>query len=135
MEKLIIDDNVVIYVGKPLNTTHNCEIKKEQYIPYRVYFKLKGRIQKELPLTVIQCPKCKNIYLSEKTYKKHWFEFKRYYFIHTKTGKPPKQMLRVNSKPPEKNFNIKIDKKELKTPQYIVNGLKHPFQGGGCSGK
>jgi uncharacterized C2H2 Zn-finger protein len=102
----------------------------------------KGRVQFEtrrggpLILTVKICPACGAIFVPYKKYEKHWVRFDNYTFLRSKDGKlPSEERIRHSSAKADPNYvPPKIDYHEIyKTPDYIRNGLRRPFQGGSVS--
>lgn len=133
MEQLIIEENIVIYVGMP-----HSRKRSESGQPLEPVL---GRFHDAhgTPYTfkLWRCPDSQRLYLPHKTYQKHWFRFKNHRFLNTKTGRPTPEMLICQRETPSEGFQwTQPSRKEVyETPAYIVRGLRHPCQGGLCCGK
>ena len=89
-----------------------------------------------LLLTGKICPVCGAVFLPYKKYAKHWFRFGDYTFIRSLDGKvPSEERIRHKEFKPDPDYiPPQIDYHEIyKTPAYIKNGLRRPFQGGSMS--
>lgn len=104
------------------------------YVQERIVFET--RRDGSLILNVKVCPVCRALFLPYKKYAKHWFRFGNYTFIRSSDGKvPSEERIKYRDyKSDTDSITPKIDYHEIyKTPAYIKNGLRHPFQGGSMS--
>ena len=126
-----ISSDRTIYVGCHGSSCCNSDGKRmEEFLA--VLTDCQGR---ELVLKMKQCPICGKVYLRGDKYKKLWYRLKNYSFISTKTGKPPCESY-IGTVRPSNRQSKPIDWDEVyPTPAYIVQALRHPYQGGRCSGK
>ena len=85
--------------------------------------------QLTLPIKVCEC--CRAVIISGKTYISNRDSLNGYVFRNGRTGQPILNISRSDNYCPNHNNN---DKK-LKASSTVIWALKHPFQGGGCSGK
>ena len=88
-----------------------------------------------LTLKMKRCPVCGKIYLRGDKYQKFWCPLKNYSFIRTKTGRPPSESY-IGAAQHSGSEAAPVDWDEVyPTPDYLVRALRHPYQGGRCSGK
>ena len=80
-------------------------------------------------LKFFQCKKCGVYIVDGKTYEKNRPLFDQYVLIDTKSGK---EIVKFNATGISHRPQIK---KESDVPAHIQWAAKHPYQGGGCSGK
>ena len=132
MERLFIEETSTIYVGMP----HSRKWSESGNPLEPVLCSLKDAHGTLYTFKLWRCPDSRKLYLPAKTYQKHWFRFKTYRFLNTKTGRPTSEMLICQREPSEGFLRATPSRTEAyPTPAYIVQGLRHPFQGGGCCGR
>lgn len=122
----IIETEKTIYVGAKV--THLCEGKSVFLTECYGKFKCKSS---HLILPIKMCTNCNNIFLSSKLYEKHKHKLCKYKFINNKTGKPYVEATLSENY----NSHLTEEKQAVEIPASVQWAIKHPFQGGGCSGK
>lgn len=124
-----------IYVGSGHSGETKCPGSgTPHYSQVRISFET--RRDGALLLTGKICPVCGAVFLPYKKYAKHWFRFGDYTFIRSLDGKVPSEerIRHKDFKPDPDYIPPQIDYHEIyKTPAYIKNGLRRPFQGGSMS--
>lgn len=131
LEKVEVTPDTTIYIGYPMN--HPClknGIILEEFLA--VLIDRKGR---QVILKMKRCPDCGRVYLRGNKYEKFWCPLKNYSFIRTKTGRPPSESYIGTVQTTDREI-APVDWDEVyPTPAYLVRALRHPYQGGRCSGK
>ncbi len=131
LEKISIAADTTIYIGYP--GKHPCwenGMKLEDFLAV-----LEDRKGKPLILKMKRCPGCGRLYLRGDKYQKFWCPLKNYSFIRTKTGRPPSESYIGTAQHSDKQI-APVDWDEVyPTPAYLAQALRHPCQGGRCSGK
>ena len=131
LRKIEITTDTTIYVG--YYGVHDClkqGMAMEEFLGV-----LTDRKGKPLILKMKRCPVCGKVYLRGDKYQRLWCPLKNYSFIRTKTGRPTSEsdIGTVQSSGIEP---APVDWDEIyPTPDYLVRALRHPYQGGRCSGK
>ncbi len=111
-----------LFVG----TRHKCGKVTLENIPF--YFENEGRMVK---VVIKKCPKCNSFFISSESRRANSYFFKKYQLLSAETGKPlPQSVVEgfVGS-----NRKKEYEKEEI--PNSVQWAIKHPFQGGSCSGK
>ena len=128
LRKIEITTDTTIYIGH--HGSPPCGMAMEEFLAVLV-----DRKGHQLTLKMKQCPVCGKIYLRGNKYQKFWCALKNYSFIRTKTGKPPSESYIGTVQPSDREI-APVDWDEVyPTPAYLVQALRHPYQGGRCSGK
>ena len=109
-----------LYVG----TKHDCKKTVYETIPF--YFINNNKSQK---INIKKCPFCQKYFIEEEDYNKKSFYFHKYKLINTHTGK---ELIKFTL---EKSFYREQQKTVQEIPSHLQWAAKHPYQGGGCSGK
>lgn len=135
MEILTAPYDRTIYVGSGHSVKTQCPGGgMPHYIRERMSFET--RRDGPLILNVKVCHACGAAFLPYKKYEKHWVRFGDYTFIRSKDGKAPSEerIRHRDSRTDTDAITPQIDYHEIyKTPAYIKNGLRRPFQGGSMS--
>lgn len=129
--RIPITTDTIIYIGNPVN--HTCQSQKaglEEFLAV-----LTDRKNREVVLKMKRCPECGKIYLRTDKYQRWWCPLKNYSFIRTKTGRPPSESYIGTVQHTEREMEPVDWDKIYPTPAYLVRGLRHSCQGGGCSGR
>ena len=116
-------NDVPLYIGL---IGHPCSQLLGDYSRFPAIFRSKGRFA---CLSVRHCPQCDRYFIEQKDYQNNTHVLSAYSLIHTATGKPM----------PCSRQSVGISYSDLDIePEFapsVVWSYKHPFQGGGCSGK
>lgn len=116
------DDEVHIGTKK-----HRCGYGKNMFCSQIGAFTEKnGRIKY---IKIYQCNKCGAYIVDAKSYEKNFALFNQYNLFDTKSGKPIIKFVAT-----ERSLRPK-QREELEAPAHIQWAVKHPYQGGGFSGK
>lgn len=107
---------------------HFCSNKESQMIPQTAIFRRKTR---SAIVPVFYCQECKRYFMGTTEYQQNCLILSDYNLHHTLTGKPFPGNTVSNSEP---SSACKQDQ-DPKFPSFVVWSHKHPYQGGGCSGK
>lgn len=113
---------MTLYIGK----THRCSKVVFEKVPY--YF-CKGDKRKKV--FVYNCPECGENFLPLDEFREHSFYMEQYKLISADTGKPYIIYKTPESYLPGKKYQH--EKREI--PESLQWAAKHPYQGGGFSGK
>lgn len=112
-----------LYVGL---VGHFCVNRETKMIPKTAIFRRKTQ---KAVAPVYHCQECGRYFMSTPDYQKNCSIISAYNLHHTMTNKPfPGRSITASS---EKSSS----KKEQEHPDQVVWAYKHPYQGGGCSGK
>ena len=125
-EAMVIDVEKPIYVG--VKEKHICNDIQQEPSDCYGKFEVNGKQLLTLPIKI--CTVCGRITLSSKYYEKNKHKLTKYSFINARSGKPYLQI-----KPSENYVSGFKTKTTREIPDSVIWSMKHPFQGGGCSGK
>lgn len=114
------DVNIPLYVG----IRHGCNKQIYENIPF--YFINEEKSKK---INVKKCPKCGMYFVDEEVYHQNSFYFDKYQLINSQTKK---EMVKFNTATKYLHPTQKI---ETEVPNHLQWAAKHPYQGGGFSGK
>ena len=131
LKEISITTDTTIYVG--YYGRHPCldnQKRMEEFLAV-----LTDRKGQKMILKMKRCLVCGKVYLRGDKYQKHWCRLKNYSFIRTKTGKPTSESYIGTVRHSGRKIEP-VDWDEVyPTPPYLVQALRHPCQGGRCSGK
>ena len=122
-----ISPSTEIRVGKL--KAHVCNGSNHQLLLEYGKFVETGRNQ-TLLCPVYICPECGALFIDSKRYEKLKYKLADYSFVNANTGKPYLELKTSEDYVP--GFKASI-KREI--PDSVIWSVKHPYQGGGCSGK
>ena len=125
-EAINIDVEKTIYVG--VKGKHICNNTPQELYDCYGKFDVNGKQLLTLPIKI--CNVCGRIVLSGKYYEKNKYKLTKYSFINSYTGKPYLEI-----KPSENYVRGFKSNTSREIPNSVIWSMKHPFQGGGCSGK
>lgn len=111
-----------LYVGL---IGHFCVDRESKMIPQTAIFRRKTQ---KAVVPVYHCQDCGRYFIGMPEYQKHCMILSDYNLYHTLTSKPF----------PGRGSAIEISKEQKREKEYsdsVVWAYKHPYQGGGCSGK
>ena len=126
IEAITIDTETIIYVG--VKGRHICNNAPQELNDTYAKFDVDGKQFLTLPIKV--CNSCGRIILSGKYYEKNKQKLTKYSFINSRTGKPYLEIKASENYVPGFKSNTTRE-----IPNSVIWAMKHPFQGGGCSGK
>lgn len=131
MENLVIGQfRKNINIGIPINKTC-CDFELEETVA-KFYFSMKKN-NKPLKLPVFVCSKCKKIYLDVDYFYQHQMMMTTELFCtDTTTGKIYKKYKREGPSVKGSKSTEESIKNYKRTREFSI---RHPFQGGDCSGK
>ena len=126
IDAITIDTETIIYVG--VKEKHACNNAHQELIDSYAKFDVDGKQLLTLPIKV--CNSCGRIIISGKYYEKNKHKLAKYSFVNSRTGKPYLEIKASENYVPGFKSNATRE-----IPNSVIWAMKHPFRGGGCSGK
>ena len=114
------DVNIPLYVG----IRHGCNKQIYENVPF--YFINEEKSKK---INIKKCPRCSMYFVDEAVYHQNSFYFDKYQLINSQTKK---EMVKFNAA--TKHLRP-TQKSATEVPAHLQWAAKHPYQGGGFSGK
>lgn len=111
-----------LFVGKK----HNCGKQTYESVPFYFFNE-----QKKKKLIVKKCPNCGLYFVDTDMYYQNTFYFDKYLLLNSNTQKPIAKFTIIS----ERISTRKYSKSYEQIPNSVRWAIKHPFQGGDCSGK